>query len=93
MESAILLTTAALSGVHVSLHACGTYGSMLAMSYEKFIADEDLCGAIKKLMQPVDFTDDAFSMDLIKELGTSGNYLIQMHREHYQFVNEKILRK
>jgi trimethylamine--corrinoid protein Co-methyltransferase len=79
MESAIMLTTAALSGVHVSLHACGTYGSMLAMSYEKFIADEDLCGAIKKLMQPVEFTDDAFSMDMIKELGTSGNYLMQMH--------------
>ncbi len=79
MESAMLLTTAALSGVHVSLHACGTYGSMIAMSYEKFIADEDLCGAIKKLMQPVEFTDDAFSMDMIKEIGASGDYLMQMH--------------
>ena len=79
MESAMLMTAAALSGVHVSLHACGTYGSMIAMSYEKFIADEDLCGAIKKLMQPVEFTDDAFSMDMIKALGTSGDYLMQMH--------------
>lgn len=79
MESAMMLTTAALSGVHVSLHACGTYGSMLAMSYEKFIADEDLCGAMKKLMQPVEFTGDAFSMDMIKELGTSGDYLTQSH--------------
>jgi len=79
MESAMMLTTAALSGVHVSLHACGTYGSMIAMSYEKFIADEDLCGAIKKLMQPVEFTDDAFSMDMIKELGISGAYLTQLH--------------
>ena len=79
MESAMMLTTAALSGVHLSLHACGTYGSMVAMSYEKFIADEDLCGAIKKLMQPVEFTDDAYAMDLIKELSTSGNYLMEMH--------------
>jgi len=79
MESTMMLTTAALSGANVSLHACGTYGSMLAMSYEKFIADEDLCGAIKKLMQPVEFTDDAFAIDMIKELGTSGNYLMQMH--------------
>ena len=30
-------------------------------------------------MKPVEFTDDAFTMDLIKELGTSGNYLMQMH--------------
>ena len=79
MESAMMLTTAALSGVHLSLHACGTYGSMIAMSYEKFIADEDLCGALKKLIKPLEFTDDAFAMDLIKELGTSGDYLLQMH--------------
>ena len=52
---------------------------MIAMSYEKFIADEDLCGALKKLMTPLELTDDAFAMDLIKELGTSGNYLMQQH--------------
>jgi trimethylamine--corrinoid protein Co-methyltransferase len=79
MESAIMLTVAALSGVHVGLHNCGTYGSMLAMSYEKFMADEDLCGALKKLIKPVELTDDAFAIDLIKEMGTSGNYLIQSH--------------
>lgn len=79
MESAVMLTAAALSGVHVGLHNCGTYGSMLAMSYEKFMADEDLCGALKQLMQPVELTDDAFAVDLIKEMGTSGNYLMQPH--------------
>ncbi len=79
MESAMMLTVAALSGVHVGLHNCGTYGSMLAMSFEKFIADEDLCGAMKKLMKPVELTDDAFALDLIKKLGTEGNYLLQDH--------------
>ncbi len=79
MESAMMMTTAALSGADVSLHTCGTYGSMLAMSFEKFVADEDLCGALKKLMQPVEFSEDAFAMDLIKELGTSGTYLMQKH--------------
>jgi trimethylamine--corrinoid protein Co-methyltransferase len=79
MESSMMLTTAALSGVHVSLHTCGTYGSMLAMSFEKFIADEDLCCAIKKLMKPIEFSEDAFAMELIKKLGTSGNYLLETH--------------
>jgi trimethylamine--corrinoid protein Co-methyltransferase len=79
MESAVMLTAAALSGVHVSLHACGTFGSMLAMSFEKFIADEDLCGAVKKLITPVGFTQEAFAMDLIKQMGTSGNYLMEDH--------------
>jgi trimethylamine--corrinoid protein Co-methyltransferase len=79
MESAMMLTVAALSGVHVGIHNCGTFGSMLAMSYEKFIADEDLCGAMKKLIKPIELTDDAFALDLIKEMGTSGNYLMHPH--------------
>ena len=79
MESAIMLTVAALSGVHVGLHCCGTFGSMLAMSFEKFIADEDLCGAVKELMKPLELTEDALALDLIKEMGTSADYLMQDH--------------
>jgi trimethylamine--corrinoid protein Co-methyltransferase len=52
---------------------------MLAMSFEKFIADEDLCGAVKKLIAPVEFGREAFAIDLIKQQGTSGNYLMQDH--------------
>jgi trimethylamine--corrinoid protein Co-methyltransferase len=51
----------------------------LVFTFEKFIADEDLCGALKQLMQPLELTDDAFAGDLIKEMGTSGNYLMQPH--------------
>ena len=79
MESAVMLTVAALSGIHVGLHNCGTFGAMIAMSYEKFIADEDLCGAVKKLMKPLELTEEALALDLIKEMGTSGNYLMQDH--------------
>jgi trimethylamine--corrinoid protein Co-methyltransferase len=79
MESTVMMAAAALSGVHVSLHACGTFGSLLAMSFEKFIADEDLCGTVKKLMQPIEMTDEAFALDLIKEVGASGNYLTAAH--------------
>ncbi len=77
MESAVMITTAALSGANMTLHACGTYGSMLAMSYEKFLADEDLIGAVKKLVAPIEFTEDAFDMEVIQRLGTSGNYLME----------------
>jgi len=79
MESAMLMTTASLSGAHVALHTCGTYGGMIAMSFEKFIADEDLCCALKKLMKPVEFRDEDFSMDMIKRIGTSGSYLMEPH--------------
>ena len=73
----MMMTAAAVSGANVTLHACGTYGSMLAMSYEKFLADEDLIGAVKKLVSPIEFTEDAFAMDVIERLGTSGSYLME----------------
>jgi trimethylamine--corrinoid protein Co-methyltransferase len=79
MESAIILTVAALSGIHVGLHNCGTFGSMIAMSFEKFIADEDLCGAVKELMKPLELTEDALALDLIKKMGTAGDYLMHDH--------------
>ena len=79
MESTVMMAAAALSGVHVCLHACGTYGSLLAMSFEKFIADEDLCGTVKKLIQPIEMTADTFALDLIKEVGPFGNYLMETH--------------
>jgi len=79
MESAMMMTAAAISGANVTLHACGTYGSMLAMSYEKFLADEDLIGSLKKLVLPIEFTEDAFARDMIKRLGTSGEYLMEDH--------------
>ncbi len=89
MESGMMLTTGALSGVNLAIQACGTCGSMLAMSYEKFLADEDLCGSIKRLIEPVELTDDAVTLDLIDETGFSGSYLTTDHTfkrcrsEHY----------
>ena len=79
MESAVMMTAAAVGGANVTLLACGTYGSMLTMSYEKFLADEDLIGAVKKLVAPIELTEDAFAMDVIKRLGTSGDYLMEAH--------------
>jgi trimethylamine--corrinoid protein Co-methyltransferase len=49
------------------------------MSFEKFIADEDLCGVVKELMKPLELSKDALALDLIKEMGISGDYLIQDH--------------
>jgi trimethylamine--corrinoid protein Co-methyltransferase len=79
MESAMMMTTAAASGTNGTLHACGTFGSILAMSYEKFLADENLIGAVMKLVSPIEFSEDAFAMDVIKQLGTSGDYLMEEH--------------
>jgi trimethylamine--corrinoid protein Co-methyltransferase len=75
MESALMLSAAIQSGVNYILHSCGILGSYLAMSFEKFVVDEELCGMFRKLVKPIEVTDDTISSDIIKEVGIGGLYL------------------
>ena len=45
------------------------------MSYEKFLADEELCGMLRRIIQPLDVTDERINLNAIKEVGIGGEYL------------------
>jgi trimethylamine--corrinoid protein Co-methyltransferase len=74
-ESALALYTAATSGINFILHACGILGSYIAMSFEKFLVDEELCGMVRNMIKPVALTDEAIDLDIIKQVGIGGQYL------------------
>lgn len=74
-ESALALSTAARAGINVILHSCGILGSYIAMSFEKFIIDEELCGITRKMLQPVEATQTSIDLDVIKKVGHGGQYL------------------
>lgn len=75
IESALALYTAARNGVNFILHSCGILGSYIAMSYEKFIIDEELCGLIKNMLKPIPLTDENIDLQMIKDVGIGGQYL------------------
>jgi trimethylamine---corrinoid protein Co-methyltransferase len=74
-ESALNLYVALQNGSHFILHAAGILGSYKAMSFEKFIIDEEVCSQILESLKPVPITDESIDLDLIKEIGIGGNYL------------------
>jgi len=74
-ESALGLYTALRNGSNFVLHAAGILGSYSAMSFEKFIIDEELCGIILETLKPIEMTHESIDLDLIKEIGIGGNYL------------------
>jgi trimethylamine--corrinoid protein Co-methyltransferase len=76
-ESALALSTAARSGINFILHAAGIQGSYIAMSFEKFLIDEEMCGILRKVTHPIDCSDDAIDIDMIKTVGIGGQYLTQ----------------
>ncbi len=75
IESTLALSTTIRSGADFILHACGILSSYLAMSYEKFIIDEELCGMLLKMIKPVDISDESIDLATIKEVGIGGEYL------------------
>jgi trimethylamine--corrinoid protein Co-methyltransferase len=75
IESTLALTAAVQCGVNFVLHSCGILGSYIAMSYEKLLVDEELCGMIRKLLKPIDITDETIDLETIKGVGIGGEYL------------------
>ncbi|GBC62257.1 trimethylamine methyltransferase [Desulfonema ishimotonii] len=76
-ESTLALTTAARNGVNFMLHSAGILGSYIAMSYEKYLLDEEVCGIIRKLVKHVEVTDESIDVEMIKTVGIGGQYLTQ----------------
>lgn len=74
-ESTLALSTAARSGINFILHACGILGSYIAMSFEKFLVDEEVCGMVQNMFKPLALTDESIDIDVIKEVGIGGQYL------------------
>ena len=74
-ESMLALSTATRCGINFMLHACGILGSYIAMSFEKFLADEEVCGGVKKLVAPVEVGDEAIGLEVIREVGPGGQFL------------------
>ncbi len=77
MESTLSLLTAVGNGINFILHACGILGSFVEMSFEKFLADEELCGMVKKMHRPIDLSAGAIDLPMIKKVGIGGQYLTQ----------------
>jgi trimethylamine--corrinoid protein Co-methyltransferase len=74
-ESALNLYVALQNGSNFILHAAGILGAYNAMSFEKFIIDEEICSQILESLKPITITDESIDLDLIKEVGIGGNYL------------------
>jgi trimethylamine:corrinoid methyltransferase-like protein len=75
MESTLALSASARAGIDFILHACGILGTYMAMSFEKFIVDEDLCAVLRALRKPVLVSEETIALQTIKDVGTGGEYL------------------
>lgn len=96
VESALALLTTIRSGSHFILHSVGIMGAYLAMSYEKFIADEEVCAMIRRILAPVEFNEETIDLETIREVGVGGEYLTHMSTFKHcrtEFYNAQVMQR
>lgn len=75
IESTMSLLTAVRSGIDMVSYACGMLGSFLSINFEKFIIDDELCGKVRSLLEPIKITEEEIDVAAMAEVGIGGEYL------------------
>jgi trimethylamine--corrinoid protein Co-methyltransferase len=84
-ESAVSMMAALLCGANFILHSAGWLEGGLAMGYEKFMMDLDLCGAAHTFLKGVSLDDDQFALDAFAEVGPGKHFFGAQHTlRHYE---------
>lgn len=73
-ESLLTALPAALAGANL-IYGTGMVDSGMALDYGKLIVDDEINTAIKHIVKGFEVNEETLSVDLIKEVGHSGNYL------------------
>ena len=79
MEAALYLNYSVLSGVNFLIHATGALELGLCISYEKYVLDCEMLGAVSRMLEGIDVSDEALAVDAYGETGPGGNFLANAH--------------
>jgi trimethylamine---corrinoid protein Co-methyltransferase len=78
-ESMMAMLPALYARTNFILHSAGWLEGGLVAGYEKFVLDCELLGMYHKFFEGIDFSDDAFAMDSLREVPPGGHHLGTPH--------------
>lgn len=78
-ESMLVLMATSLTGINFVLHAAGILQYFNAISYEKFMVDDEMAGMLLRYLKGIDFKEETFAFDVIAKVGPGGHFLTQKH--------------
>lgn len=84
VESAFHFVNAIRSGIHL-MPGLGSLGSRGIGSFEKLVLDAEIAGYVRRLLKPLEFTEETMAVDVIKKVGHKGNFINEQHTfKHYR---------
>lgn len=75
-EKGISGLAVALSGANYIHHSAGFLESMLTIAYEQYVIDDDINGAIMRMVRGIEITDEMLSVDLIDQVCRNEGYYL-----------------
>lgn len=86
MQQAMMsMMSAVQCGANFILHSAGFLDGLLSMSYEKFMMDADMCGALHSYMNGLQVDQDTLGFDALAEGGAGEHLFSTAHTlRHYQ---------
>nr|WP_058238188.1 trimethylamine methyltransferase family protein [Shimia marina] len=70
MQQAMMSMMSAIQGgAHYILHSAGFLDGLLSMSYEKFVMDTDLCGALHAYLKGIEVNEDTLGFEALAQNG------------------------
>jgi trimethylamine--corrinoid protein Co-methyltransferase len=69
----------ALAGADCITMAGGLLDFALAASFEQLVIDNEIVGEIQRTLRGFEVNDNTLAVDVIKEVGIGGNYLVTQH--------------
>jgi trimethylamine--corrinoid protein Co-methyltransferase len=72
------LLPAVLAGVNL-ITCAGTLDGTMLEDHALLMLDDEICGAALRMARGVEVNEDTLALDLIKQVGFSGNYLAEDH--------------
>lgn len=73
-EGTMSMLAAIHCGANFILHSAGFLDGLLSMSYEKFVLDTDLCGALHSYLDGVAIDDNQLAVDAFAEVGPGNHF-------------------
>lgn len=73
-ESLLTALLPSLAGANL-VYGSGMLDSGMVLDYGKMILDDEINQSIKRIVKGVQVTETSLAVDLIKEVGHTGNYL------------------
>lgn len=78
-ESMMVMMATCQAKTDLIIHSAGILDGHAAMSYDQFVIDLEIIGMIRRFQEGIRVDDDSLALDVIKEVGSAGQFLTNMH--------------